>query len=194
MGALGINSGRTGDAAAIAKSLRTPEAFGAIFERHFGAIHRYLARRVGRERADDLAAQTFSVAFERRATFRLESADARPWLFGIATKLLANNRRAEQRLLEAIARLEASPSGCADPVPSAADWECELAAALAKLDPSQRDVLLLHVWCELSYEQIAGSLEIPLGTVRSRIARARAGLRADLESVADSTPAKQEAP
>src|SRR5579862_8099382 len=89
----------------ITRSLQIPQAFEAIFDRHFDAVHRYLGRRAGRERADDLASQTFVVAFERRATFRWDAASARPWLLGIATKLLANDRRAEQRLLETLGRL-----------------------------------------------------------------------------------------
>jgi DNA-directed RNA polymerase specialized sigma24 family protein len=68
----------------ISRSLCEPEVFAAIFNRHFAAIHRYLARRVGRERADDLASQTFAVAFDRRARFRSDASDVRPWLYGIA--------------------------------------------------------------------------------------------------------------
>jgi RNA polymerase sigma-70 factor (ECF subfamily) len=164
--------------------LTAPEEFGAVFDRHFAAIHRYLARRVGRERADDLAAQTFTVAFERRAMFRRDTSDARPWLYGIATNLLSNDRRAERRLLLALARLSVSSEPVDVFTGGAADADCDLAAALAKLDSAQRDVLLLHAWAELSYEQIAQALEIPVGTVRSRLSRARATLRADLEPVA----------
>jgi len=189
VGALGLSPSRTGDAAAIAKSLSAPEAFGAIFDRHFAAIHRYLARRIGRERADDVAAQTFTVAFERRASFRLDSSDARPWLYGIATKLLANHRRSEQRLLETIARLGAQPPAASD----AGDSDWELAGALARLQSEQRDALLLHVWGELTYEQVAQSLAIPLGTVRSRIARARAALRDELERTAAAGSRTEEA-
>jgi RNA polymerase sigma factor (sigma-70 family) len=178
-------SGEVGDGASISRSLTAPEAFGPVFDRHFAAIHRYLARRIGRERADDLAAQTFTVAFERRAMFRLEADDARPWLYGIATKLLANERRNEQRSLRVLARL----SGGLDDIGGAAgsdavEVDAALAGALANLDPAQRDVLLLHAWGELSYEQIADALRIPVGTVRSRLSRARATLRAELETVA----------
>jgi RNA polymerase sigma-70 factor (ECF subfamily) len=166
-----------GDAVAISRSMETPEAFAAIFDRHFDAVHRYLARRAGRERADDLASQTFVVAFERRARYRLDSPDARPWLFGIATKLLANDRRSEQRRLDSIGRL----GGDIRRATGLPDSERDLATALAKLDPAQRDVLLLHAWCDLQYEEIAGALEIPVGTVRSRLSRARASLQAELD-------------
>ncbi len=166
------------DGELIARSLMSPEAFGDLFDRHFVAVHRYLARRLGRERADDLAAQTFTVAFERRATFRREELEARPWLLGIATHLLLNDRRAEQRLLETVARLSAQPERVIEERP---DVDVELAAALAELEGDQRDVLLLTAWGELSYEEIAAALEIPVGTVRSRLSRARAHLRDRLQ-------------
>ncbi len=178
-----ITSGAVGDAAVISRSLSAPEAFAAIFDRHFAAIHRYLARRVGRERADDLAAQTFTVAFECRARFRSGCSDARPWLYGIATNLLSNDRRAEQRMLQTIARLSGGIAQSVTPI-SSEDTDCDLAAALAKLEPAQRDVLLLHAWGELSYEEIADSLGIAIGTVRSRLSRVRAYLRAELELTA----------
>jgi RNA polymerase sigma factor (sigma-70 family) len=179
-------SGVRGDAVAISRSLEAPEAFTAIFDRHFSAVHRYLARRAGRERADDLASQTFVVAFERRSRYRLDASDARPWLFGIATKLLANDRRSEQRRLESLGRLNGTRRAETSSE-SASDSERDLAAALARLDPAQRDVLLLHAWCDLPYEGIADALEIPVGTVRSRLSRARVSLQAEL----DSTPQKQ---
>ena len=167
------------DASVISLSVARPELFATIFERHFAAIHAYLARRVGRSRADDLAATTFTVAFERRRRFRGDADSARPWLFGIATNLLRNERRAEIRALEALSRVdrgeatEAAGTGGIDP---------RLAALLAQLDSDQRDVLLLYAWGELSYEEIAGSLGIAIGTVRSRLARAREQLRRGLST------------
>lgn len=147
-------------------------------------MHRYLARRAGREHADDLASQTFTVAFARRHTFRSEATSALPWLLGIATNLLSDDRRSEQRLLATIARLREEPglrtAGGADAAGGGAAIDGELAQALAGLEPAQRDVLLLHAWGELSYEEIAESLAIAPGTVRSRLSRARATLRARL--------------
>src|SRR5205085_5228061 len=110
--------------------------------------------------------------------------DAQPRLYGIATNLLANERRAERRLLHAIARLgDASDRGGAASG-DAVEVDSDLAAALSNLDSGQLDVLLLHAWADMSYEQIAESLGIPLGTVRSRLSRARTTLRAELETVA----------
>jgi RNA polymerase sigma factor (sigma-70 family) len=166
------------DGEIVAASIREPECFALIFERHFAAIHRYLARRVGEDLADDLAAQVFTVAFERRSTFRAGTTGARPWLYGIATNLVRNNRRAERRLLAALGRL----SGYRDVVPetdSAASGGdlAPLARALAALNQGQRDALLLHAWEGLSHGEIARSLGVPEGTVASRIARARRQLR-----------------
>jgi RNA polymerase sigma factor (sigma-70 family) len=158
--------------------------FGVVFDRHFVAVHRYLARRVGRNRADDLAAQTFVVAFARRGVFDESVASARPWLLGIATNLMRNELRAEQRLLAALARLDSGSAGdLADEVErslaraSAASEVAQVASALGELDRDQRDVLLLWAWGELSYEEIASALAIPIGTVRSRLSRARSVLK-----------------
>jgi RNA polymerase sigma factor (sigma-70 family) len=161
----------------IARSLSDPSAFGVIFDRHFDAVHRYLARRVGHGGADDLAASTFTVAFERRRSFRRDATTARPWLFGIATNLLRNERRAEQRALELLARIRPTLS---EPGWNDLEEAARLAAALGGLDADRRDVLLLYAWEDLSYEEIAAALRVPVGTVRSRLARARAHLRAAL--------------
>ena len=167
------------DAAVIARSLSRPEAFGTIFDRHFAAVHGYLARRIGGGRADDLSSATFTVAFERRRKFHSDADSARPWLFGIATNLLRNERRSEQRAIAALPRMR----------PVEAEWaaaegvhRARLATLLGELDADQRDVLLLYAWAEFPYAEIASSLGIPIGTVRSRLARARAHLRAGLTS------------
>jgi RNA polymerase sigma-70 factor (ECF subfamily) len=171
-----------GDSAAIAASLDRGERFAVVFDRHHRAVHRYLARRAGAERADDLASATFVVAFERRRTFRTESTSALPWLLGIATNLLLERRRRDAVELGLLDRLRAAPGAGAldeEPPPEAA----RLGEALAGLDVPQREVLLLYAWADLSYEQIAEALSVPLGTVRSRLARARAHVRSHLEAV-----------
>lgn len=175
--------GPSSDAALIARSLTEPEVFSTIFDRHFAAIHRYLARRVGGARAEDLASQTFVVAFERRTSFNDDVASARPWLFGIATNLMRNDARSERRLLAAVARLDAESAGDlqeeVERTLARVDASREvdrIAAILVALDSDQRDVLLLHAWGDLSYEEIARALSIPVGTVRSRLSRARAKL------------------
>jgi RNA polymerase sigma factor (sigma-70 family) len=162
------------DASIIEESLGRPQAFAGLFDRHFDAIHRYLARRLGSDRADDLAAATFAVAFERRATFR-DHVDALPWLFGIATNLLRNEWRAEHRALDALEQLTVNTRH--DRSEGNALESGGLAELLAELDADQRDVLLLHAWEGFSYQEIAVALGVPIGTVRSRISRARARLR-----------------
>jgi RNA polymerase sigma-70 factor, ECF subfamily len=161
----------------IARSTSRPEAFGSIFDRHFAAIHAYLARRAGASRADDLAAATFTVAFERRRAFRGEADSARPWLFGIATNLLRNEHRSETRALRALARVE---PGSVTQTVGVRGIDPRLALLLVQMHREQRDVLLLYAWGELGYEEIAASLGIPVGTVRSRLARAREHLRGAL--------------
>src|SRR5271168_1003236 len=93
------------DTVTIVASLERPESFGRIFDRHYVAVHRYLARRVPSAQADDLASMTFVVAFERRASFRRESTSARPWLLGIATNLVHERVRREYRERGALASL-----------------------------------------------------------------------------------------
>src|SRR6478609_7407222 len=97
------------DSEAIAASLADPPAFAVIFERHFGAIHDYLRRRLDRQLADELASQTFLVAFRRRADFDQQRPESRPWLFGIATNLARTHRRHEVRELQAIAGIAPDP-------------------------------------------------------------------------------------
>jgi len=172
----------------IERSFSDPHRFAAIFDRHFDAVHTYLARRVGEGRADDLAASTFAIAFERRRRFRREASTARPWLFGIATNLLRNEWRGEKRALEMLGRLSRSAGGSTSPEPGDA---LPLGEMLSRLDRDQREVLLLYAWEELSYEEIAAALGIPVGTVRSRLSRARAQLRAALGGETADLTAKE---
>jgi RNA polymerase sigma factor (sigma-70 family) len=169
----------TTDAEAIAASLSEPRAFVAVFERHFDAIHRYLRRRVGKPIADELAAETFAQAFEHRRRYDPRRPDARPWLYGIAHNLLRHHYRDEERALRAYARTGTDP--LQDSVEEAAREGPELAEALAGLSPRERDVLLLVAWAELEYAEVAEALGIPVGTVRSRLNRARGRIRELLE-------------
>jgi RNA polymerase sigma-70 factor (ECF subfamily) len=81
------------DAAVIEASHAEPDQFAIVFERHAPHIHRYLARRVGKQAADDLVAETFLVAFGKRRAYDARYRDARPWLYGIATILVGQHRR-----------------------------------------------------------------------------------------------------
>jgi RNA polymerase sigma factor (sigma-70 family) len=180
------------DAALIARSLRAPERFGVLFDRHAPAIGRYVARRVGPDAADDLVVETFLVAFRRRGHYDLAYGDARPWLYGIATRLIGRHRREEVRFFRAIARTGVDPAAApiADQVTERVAAQAarrELAAALARLSQDQRDVLLL-VASGLGYEEAALALEVPTGTVSSRLVRARRKVR---EALGGQDPTRQ---
>ncbi|GAA4568172.1 RNA polymerase sigma factor [Micromonospora coerulea] len=171
----------------IRESIRDPERFAPVFDRHAAAVHRYLARRIGAP-ADDLLAETFLIAFRRRGSYRPMQLDVRPWLFGIATNVLHRHLRQEERRYRALARagLLETGSHADDPSDDRLDAQAlrsALAAALAGLKPADRDALLLLAWAHLSYVEIAATLNIPIGTVRSRINRARRLTRAALSSL-----------
>jgi RNA polymerase sigma-70 factor (ECF subfamily) len=155
-----------------------------VFDRHFATIHRYLERRIGRDGADELAAEVFRIAFEQRLRFRPVHESALPWLYGLATNLMLKRWRGETRHARAVARLEvASQNGHGDELEGSDDRITARAAraqildALAQLPAGDRDVVVLVAWEELTYEEVAAALDIPLGTVRSRLNRARRTLR-----------------
>ena len=157
-----------------------PARIEPLYRAHFDAIFRFAACRVGRDAALDVAAETFAQALRR--IDRLDPArDPRPWLFGVAVNVLRHHHRAERRRLAAYARAGADGAttfGAVDPT------RTHVADALLRLDPRDRDALLLLAWADLSYEGIADALGVPVGTVRSRIHRARRLLRAALTEAA----------
>jgi RNA polymerase sigma-70 factor (ECF subfamily) len=155
---------------AVSDAADLPDRFHAVVDRHFDAVAAFIARRVGPDIAEDLAQETFVTAFRRRHRFDARFESARPWLLGIANKTIAGHRRAERRQLELYRRAAAVPPPHAD-APAALDPD--LFDGLKALARRDRDALLLHVWGELSYEETAAALGIPVGTVRSRINRAR---------------------
>ncbi|MEC3975874.1 RNA polymerase sigma factor [Amycolatopsis sp. H20-H5] len=157
--------------------------FQSLFDKHARDVRRYLASRAGPTVADDLVSDTFLIALQRRASYDPARASARAWLFGIATNLLRQHARAENRYLRMTADDHRTrvTQGHADRVADRVDAQVrvrELAAALADLSPGHRDVLLLASWGELDASEIAAVLDIPAGTVRSRLHRARQLLRA----------------
>ncbi|MDQ4138493.1 MAG: sigma-70 family RNA polymerase sigma factor [Actinomycetota bacterium] len=170
------------DSEIIHRSRDSPGAFAELYDRHAPAIHRYAAGRVGAGAADDVMSETFLVAFERRAAFDLAVTDARPWLFGIATTLMRKHARLEAKawrgmnaelaahvVVDGIAEMDAQ-------MDARASVE-RLGPAIRRMNSGDRDVLLLYAWADLSYEEIAAALAIPIGTVRSRLNRARRLLR-----------------
>jgi RNA polymerase sigma factor (sigma-70 family) len=162
-----------------------PEDFGAVYDEHFSDIYRYIAGRLGRDVADDIAADTFVIALRRRHSFDPGRGGIRPWLFGIATRLVAQHRRQETRRFRALARAGAEEvtDGHETRVVGRVTAEGlapELARAIGALSRGDRDVLLLNALCDLSHEQIAQALGIPYGTVGSRLNRARRKVRSAL--------------
>jgi RNA polymerase sigma-70 factor (ECF subfamily) len=177
-----VVEGRAADGPIIAASLTDPAQFGLIFDRHYDAIHRYLARRVGWDLAEDLTASVFLAAFQSRTRFRPNGQDARPWLYGIATNILRRHTRTEVRRLRAYGRV-ADPGAVQidrDAIANRLDAQRAAAVisdALAQLPEAERSVLLLVAWADLSYEEVAVALDVPIGTVRSRLHRVRGRLR-----------------
>jgi RNA polymerase sigma-70 factor, ECF subfamily len=179
------------DSDCLALSLSEPQAFQPIFDRHFEAVHRYLHRRVGRDLADELAAETFAVAFEQRAICRA-TGGVLPWLYGIATNLLRRRWRTERRQLRAYGRSGVDQwAGYEDEAAARADdasLAADLARALAAMRPRERDALLLYALADLSYTEIAFALEVPIGTVRTWLHRAREVARRELAVETDTPP------
>jgi RNA polymerase sigma-70 factor (ECF subfamily) len=147
------------------------EAFDELFERYRQPLYGYFRRRLAdRERAEDLTQETFLAVLRARERYE-PRASVRTYLYGIAVKLLAAERR--------------------KPVPaeSPVEWACEprpdetlwVRQALERLEPIEREVLMLREYEQLSYAEISALLEIPLNTTRTRLFRARMALKTHLE-------------
>jgi RNA polymerase sigma-70 factor (ECF subfamily) len=174
--------GEPTDAEVITRSLAEPQAFATVYDRHASLLFRFLIRRAGRDAADELIGDTFRIAFERRDSFDTRYTSARPWIYGIATNLLAKQRRSDARRYAATARLPVTLpyDALADTV--AADLDAQrvwpqVVDAITSLPEGERDALVLFAWEQKSYDEIARELGIPIGTVRSRINRARKRIR-----------------
>jgi RNA polymerase sigma factor (sigma-70 family) len=174
------------DAAVIRASRKDPAAFGLIFDRHWPKIYRYCVERAGPAAGEDVAAETFRVAFTQRKRYDGRD-DAAPWLYGIATNLLRRWFRSAARGSRAMSRIGAEVDGDEfEDLVDRLDAEYlspHLGSVLAQLPAADRDTLLLHVFAELTYEQIARATDVPIGTVGSRMNRARALVRAHLETL-----------
>lgn len=171
------------DAILIERSMRDPQQFGEIFDRHWARLHAYCTSRAGAA-GEDIAAEVFRLAFDRRSRYDRRLDDARPWLYGIATNLLRHHfrssRRGERagRRARALAQLQTSEQPLEQL--EAQLLGPRLAEALGSLPEIDREALLLLAWAELEYQEIARALDVPVGTVRSRIHRARARVRAHI--------------
>ena len=174
------------DAEVVIRSRAAPEAFGALFERHSRGVHAYLCRRGGRQVADELLGEVFTVAFAGRLNYDASFPDARPWLYGISRNVLGTRLRGEDRRAGVASRLPAE--GVSHPWPEVDDRLDAAAGAararrlLAGLPEAEREVVELVAWEGLDPTEVAGVLGIPAGTARSRLHRARARLRAALDA------------
>ncbi|WP_433237123.1 RNA polymerase sigma factor [Streptosporangium sp. CA-135522] len=158
-----------------------PELFTVVHNRCFRDIYRYAAGRLDAQTAEDIAAETFLTAFDQRDQFDPGRGGLRPWLFGIATNLIARHRRKEARHYAALCRVAPEPAaeGPENRVVTsvtAQRMQPHLVKAMTVLSPGERDVVLLVALGQLSYEEVAEALGISSGTVGSRLSRARAKL------------------
>jgi RNA polymerase sigma-70 factor (ECF subfamily) len=186
------------DAVVIEASRRDPELFAVLYDRYAAQLYRYAQRRVGAATAEDAVADAFAAAFARRDRYKAMREDARPWLFGILTNVMGLHRRREEAQYRAWARTPDAVVGdsLADRVSAEVTARAvrgRLGAALAELSTGDRDVLLLVAWGDLSYIEVAHALRIPVGTVRSRLNRARRKVREVLGGV-DPTTISEEGP
>jgi RNA polymerase sigma factor (sigma-70 family) len=158
------------------------EAFGMLFERHARTIYNFCFRRMGNwATAEDLVSIVFLQAW-RRLDKPLPRGKELPWLFGIATNVVRTRHRVERRHAAALRRVPqpSSDPSFADDSDQRVDDEELMGRALglvARLPRREQEVFALCAWFELSYEDAAIALRIPVGTVRSRLSRARARLR-----------------
>lgn len=172
------------DSRIVAASLDDPEAFGELFHRHSPRLNAYIRRRLGPALADDVVSETFATAFRRREHYDGRT-EFSAWLWGIASKLIARHHRQETRMYRAFARTGVDPAEAdvaerAGNRAHAAALAPLLASALASLSAQDRNALLLLAWGEMSYSEIATTLELPVGTVKAKIHRARVKLRTTL--------------
>lgn len=171
------------DAELLRRSHLDPTVFGDLFDRHGAAVHRYLARRVGSENADDLLSEVFARAIEARMRARPhESGSALPWLYGIARNVVRTHLRTRDR-----------PVGMSQD--ASIDWDAvdarldavamasTLRKALATLSAIESEILLLVSWEQLSISEAAEALDISSTAARSRLHRARARAAAALAAM-----------
>jgi RNA polymerase sigma factor (sigma-70 family) len=187
----GASGSASTDASIISQSVVDPECFSLIVERHATSVFRYLASRVDRSTSEDLLADVFETAFRARQRYDTRNDNALPWLLGIATNMLRHHRRSEMRHASMVRRVtqlhgrKNETPEATDAVATSAELDVEMQCvrrALAGLNDRHRQVLVLSAGLGLSYEDIALALGIRIGTVRSRLSRARQRLRELLEA------------
>jgi RNA polymerase sigma-70 factor, ECF subfamily len=147
------------------------DAFEPLVGRHLRAVYRFVVRRIGPSDADDVVSETFELAFRNAGSYSAKNESARPWLLGIATNLLRRKAKREARMYRAYARTGVDPAAASENL--AHDLHPALASALADLRREHRDALVLQALGELSCEEIAEVMRVPVGTVKGWLHRAR---------------------
>jgi RNA polymerase sigma factor (sigma-70 family) len=187
-----------GDAAVIKESWVDPDRFCVLFDSHFAEIHGYMARRLGRAAADVLTAEVFLAAFHQRHRCDLARMSARPWLYGIATRLISRYRWHELVRYRSLARRGRALPAAAEVTPEgqwagaaragtlrarieqAGATRAVIIRALATLPAGERDVILMAALAELDHGEIAAALGVKRPIAASRLGQGRAKLRAAL--------------
>jgi RNA polymerase sigma factor (sigma-70 family) len=160
-----------------------PDAFGELFDGHARAVHSLAFRLTGnRQEAEEIVSLAFLEAWRLRDRVDPDGESLRPWLLGITVNVARNFTRAARRHQAAMARVPDAGvvPDFADEVASRLDDAARLTAvraAFSRLRPDEQDVVALCVWSGLDYAQAAAALEVPVGTVRSRLSRGRQKLR-----------------
>ena len=157
------------------------DRFRALYQAEVVALLGYAARRMARhEDAADVVADVFTVAW-RRIDDVPDGSDARPWLYGVARNVLANHRRGARRHDRLTDRLRGELRLMVPAVQPASDDVDAVRNALQRLSIDDRELLQLTAWEGLSPGEVALVMDVPAGTIRSRLHRARRQLRRELD-------------
>lgn len=170
---------------------RLDPEFDVLYRDHAPALLRYLRRRLGAQRAEDATAEVFARALQSKDRYVDRGDTALPWLYGIATNVVADHRRSERRRLRAVERLarDAGPGRTVDADLRGVDgFDGGLVRMIRRLSSADRETLLLIAWGELTYDETAVALDIPPGTVASRMTRIRRLAAAQASSTPSSQP------
>lgn len=184
------------DLEAVARSLDDPAAFSELLTRHHAAVYRYLARRLSLETAEEQAQEAFVRAFAGRRSFRPYRDSALPWLFGIATNLVHEQRRQGRRalLVPNGAEFAWPDDGEALSRVAAIQFRQKLVEAIAELPPVDQDIVFLAAVAELKPAEIAAALDTSARTVSTRLHRALGRMRLRLEDDACARALAKEVP
>lgn len=180
---------RCGDDEIMEQSLSEPHRFEIIYERHYPSIHRYVVRRLGREAAEDMAAEVFLRAFDSRHRYApMGHGSCLPWLYRIAAHITGNEVRRLVRETKALRRMDRT--GPARDEVSGIAWRVDaqrcvedlgIINAINRLRDDERETLYLYALADATYTEIAEATHVPVGTVRSRLSRIRVKLRKTLD-------------